>query len=563
MHRAARFLLAVLIIQAAFGSDERSEEQKEFEKNLNYPAAVKQLDEKNFNSTVAATKGALVVDFYAPWCPHCQREAPVFGQLATLLKSDKVAFAAVNCMRSRRLCFKQQKIKGFPTFKVYRHNGPVCTHIGEWEKSRLSAFVTAVTNSKYSHSCPSKKHGAQPKPKKKKKRPALQRDPDAKDPRHPKHNVLPARRVMPQDLSAAVHFGWAHAVFVDGPLSGSRLKAMRRWIRVLARLPGGKTRKSLQQLYATLGKQKVWHPAQWKHLTKNVELWGQKKGQSFVVCAGIRHGYACGLWQLFHSLLVNAKDRFEAFTAVNAIKGYVTNFFGCEPCQHHFVAAFKRTLPSGARRGITSPRAAALWLWKLHNGVSTRLAPRWGAKKEEVLYPPSSACSKCRKEKIALRVRTPNTKLSPYIDWDHKKVYGFLKKIYGGVTKEEEDEVAGSTMVGETNEVEDEGEEGTAEGEEEENDDDGGSAQDTASSDASRSAAVEFKQDPTDPDPTYRDPTATSALVDEAPSDASESQWTEGEGEDEGEEGSGSISGYTPHVSRHAASDGTLVFTAD
>lgn len=74
------------------------------------------------------------IKFYAPWCPHCQRLAPLWTRLATELK-DQVDIADVNCdthmgkvSQSLNLtilftCFliavcHRYNIKGFPTLKL-------------------------------------------------------------------------------------------------------------------------------------------------------------------------------------------------------------------------------------------------------------------------------------------------------------------------------------------------------------------------------------------------------------------------------------------------------------
>jgi len=61
--------------------------------------------------------GALLIEFYAPWCVHCQHLMPVFKKTAALLEGV-AAVAAVNCERreNKRLC---RQIKGYPTLKLY------------------------------------------------------------------------------------------------------------------------------------------------------------------------------------------------------------------------------------------------------------------------------------------------------------------------------------------------------------------------------------------------------------------------------------------------------------
>jgi len=64
--------------------------------NLRYPASVKVLTHQNYNKTVNDGQ-TWIVDFYAPWCPHCQAFAPHFGK-ESQQGDAKVRFAAVNCV---------------------------------------------------------------------------------------------------------------------------------------------------------------------------------------------------------------------------------------------------------------------------------------------------------------------------------------------------------------------------------------------------------------------------------------------------------------------------------
>merc|ERR1711907_414655 len=46
-----------------------------------------------------------VVDFYAPWCPHCRHFAPIWGKVAGQYAHIKpLGFGAVDCEENGRLC---------------------------------------------------------------------------------------------------------------------------------------------------------------------------------------------------------------------------------------------------------------------------------------------------------------------------------------------------------------------------------------------------------------------------------------------------------------------------
>ncbi|KAI8103887.1 hypothetical protein M9434_002154 [Picochlorum sp. BPE23] len=60
-----------------------------------------------------------IVKYYAPWCGHCKRLAPVWEDLASALKEEEnVVIASVDCTNKglRPIC-DRNNVKGFPTIK--------------------------------------------------------------------------------------------------------------------------------------------------------------------------------------------------------------------------------------------------------------------------------------------------------------------------------------------------------------------------------------------------------------------------------------------------------------
>ncbi|OTB01313.1 hypothetical protein M426DRAFT_323582 [Hypoxylon sp. CI-4A] len=81
---------------------------------------VVQVDAKNYDKIINRSNHTSVVEFYAPWCGHCQNLKPAYEKAAKNL--DGLArVAAVNCDEdeNKQLC-GMLGVKGFPTLKTVR-----------------------------------------------------------------------------------------------------------------------------------------------------------------------------------------------------------------------------------------------------------------------------------------------------------------------------------------------------------------------------------------------------------------------------------------------------------
>ncbi|KAI0538882.1 thioredoxin-domain-containing protein [Xylaria digitata] len=81
---------------------------------------VLQVDAKNYDRLIAKSNHTSIVEFYAPWCGHCQNLKPAYEKAAKNL--DGLAkVAAVNCDEdeNKQLC-GMMGVQGFPTLKTVR-----------------------------------------------------------------------------------------------------------------------------------------------------------------------------------------------------------------------------------------------------------------------------------------------------------------------------------------------------------------------------------------------------------------------------------------------------------
>ncbi|KAI1756848.1 thioredoxin-domain-containing protein [Xylaria castorea] len=120
-----------------------------------YPKSspVLQVDAKNYDRLIAKSNYTSVIEFYAPWCGHCQNLKPAYEKAAKNL--DGLAkVAAVNCDEdeNKQLC-GMMGVKGFPTLKIV-HPGKkkgskpiVDDYNGErTAKAIVNAVVDKITN---------------------------------------------------------------------------------------------------------------------------------------------------------------------------------------------------------------------------------------------------------------------------------------------------------------------------------------------------------------------------------------------------------------------------------
>lgn len=86
----------------------------------NKGSPVLQLGTKDFDANINRSNHTSIVEFYAPWCGHCQSLKPAFEKAAKSL-SGLAKVAAVNCDEeaNKPLC-GQMGVKGFPTLKIVR-----------------------------------------------------------------------------------------------------------------------------------------------------------------------------------------------------------------------------------------------------------------------------------------------------------------------------------------------------------------------------------------------------------------------------------------------------------
>merc|ERR1712181_93029 len=89
---------------------------------------VKVLVSSNFASVAMAEGKDVFVEFYAPWCGHCKKLAPIWDELGEHFKEDDSVVIAKIDMTANELA--TVSARGFPTLKLFKADNTVVDYSG-------------------------------------------------------------------------------------------------------------------------------------------------------------------------------------------------------------------------------------------------------------------------------------------------------------------------------------------------------------------------------------------------------------------------------------------------
>ncbi|KAH9412359.1 Thioredoxin domain-containing protein 5 [Dermatophagoides pteronyssinus] len=96
------------------------------------------------DSSLFLSHGQHFVNFYAPWCSHCQNLKPKWEMIAKSLENnEQVKISQINCQENIYTCKMQFKIKEYPTLLWISNGKIVARYKGSHELDHIKSFINS------------------------------------------------------------------------------------------------------------------------------------------------------------------------------------------------------------------------------------------------------------------------------------------------------------------------------------------------------------------------------------------------------------------------------------
>lgn len=230
------------------------------------------------------------------------------------------------------------------------------------------------------------------------------------------------------DLESALHYSLRVELSGHVRITGEHLIALKKYISVLAKYFPGRpsVKRALNMVDNWLQEQKGTE-IKYSDLRDVLDNMVQTsdavlpEGVQWVGCQGSQphfRGYPCGVWTLFHTLTVQAKEQSSSDPreVLQAMRSYVSSFFGCRSCATHFERMAQDSMDQ-----VTSLSKAVLWLWSHHNQVNNRLAGELSEDPHfpKIQWPSPELCPSCH-----------GLKKTGEHSWNQEEVLTFLQNYF-------------------------------------------------------------------------------------------------------------------------------------
>jgi len=105
-----------------------------------------EIDDKNFDNEVLASKVPVLVDFWAPWCGPCQTMLPIIEELAGEYEAGTLKIGKINIDESKTVAAKYG-IMSVPTFIIFKDGEIIDQFVGAQSKDSLKEHVAQALES--------------------------------------------------------------------------------------------------------------------------------------------------------------------------------------------------------------------------------------------------------------------------------------------------------------------------------------------------------------------------------------------------------------------------------
>ena len=397
------------------------------------PSAI-HLSEGDFDDRIAMTRADehCLLEFFAPWCPHCQNFGPTYERIAAFYNKGEnwanptegherpqphVTAMSVDCVANGHLC-EHFDVRGYPTVLFGR-----CGQFAKEHKSRHSEKIEKIAANRDAEEMVKRVNDAlnaehELLPQADDQKPPTEDEGEKKDVKveeeapHADLEDIEHATVLAyeQMTSAALLRPTGRDPFVSfvrlmadaHPVAACKDGANALAERIDKTWPerSKPDKDAFEKIRTRLSAHKVCGeghvgPLAWRQCEGSVEG---------------KRGYTCGLWLLFHSLAARSvvsssqKNDYAGATWLATVSRWVEHFFPCESCRNHFIEMVNEKDGVGS---VATKTDGVLWSWRAHNKVNARLAEQerrgeavgsGDPKFPKTQWPTPALCPSCRKD---------------------------------------------------------------------------------------------------------------------------------------------------------------------